>query len=490
MSNTKTVNLKTDLVIIGGGGSGLTAAVSAAESGVKSIIILEKRAKLGGNAVYPGGMLAADSALQKKLGYSASRDEIFRLAMDFSHWKINGTLVRVLIDKSADTICWLQKKGINFVRLIPHYPNQMPNTYHSAEGPTTTGFQIVNMLIREFHKYKGISVLLQTPAKKLSKGRDGSISGVVAQSRDGKEIIINTRSVIICTGGFSGNVELLKQYNPAYNKALIPPIAIAHKGDGIRMASEAGAALDGMVTYEYEGHIAGSNPLTVVARRPLTVWVNRQGKRFIDENVPFMTDAANAVNRQPGSICYCLFDQDIKERILADTLGPFELHLMGILHNQKAARAFPQTIERHIQMCLAKNRVLVANSWAQIAQWIGAKQAVLENTINEYNRFCDHGHDCIFDKKRIFLAPLRKPPYYAMLYSLKMLTTHGGIKINECMQAVDEDNEPIPGLFAAGVETGATDWDTYNMGLSGHSFSFAINSGRIAGEGAAAYLSR
>jgi fumarate reductase flavoprotein subunit len=121
---------------------------------------------------------------------------------------------------------------------------------------------------------------------------------------------------------------------------------------------------------------------------------------------------------------------------------------------------------------------------------MGVKPMVLKNTVDEYNSFCDRGHDAVFVKNRLFLTPLRNPPYYALKCGVALTTTHGGIKINERMEALNKEDEPIPGLYAAGVETGATDWDSYNMWLSGHSFGFTINSGRIAGEEAAEYVAK
>jgi fumarate reductase flavoprotein subunit len=118
---------------------------------------------------------------------------------------------------------------------------------------------------------------------------------------------------------------------------------------------------------------------------------------------------------------------------------------------------------------------------------MGVKPEVLKDTVEEYNSFCDHGRDAGFAKNPIFLMPLRNPPYYALKGGLALTATHGGVKINQRMEALDKEDEPIGGLYAAGVETGATDWDSYNMWLSGHSFGFAINSGRIAGEEAAKY---
>jgi fumarate reductase flavoprotein subunit len=125
-----------------------------------------------------------------------------------------------------------------------------------------------------------------------------------------------------------------------------------------------------------------------------------------------------------------------------------------------------------------------------MAKWMGADPQALKTTIDEYNAFCDRGRDQLFSKSRENLLPLRVPPYYAVKCCVSLLVTHGDIKINHKMEVLDKQGNPIPGLYAAGDDTGDVDAGAYNIGLPGHSFGFAINSGRIAGENAAKYVSK
>ena len=115
---------------------------------------------------------------------------------------------------------------------------------------------------------------------------------MVAESRDGKEVRIDAGSVIICTGGFAGNEDLIKKYDPSYSQRDVPPAGIPHQGDGIRMACEIGAALDGMVVYEWGGFFAGTATLSVIGRRYDMVWVNKKGERYFDESMPVSTEVA------------------------------------------------------------------------------------------------------------------------------------------------------------------------------------------------------
>jgi fumarate reductase flavoprotein subunit len=480
-------SMNAEVVIIGGGGSGLVAAISALEKGVKNILILEKRSKLGGNAVFPSGILAADTPLQRRLGMDASKDEVFRKAMEYSHWRINGSLVRALIDKSADTLQWLESKGLRFTHIITHYPNQFPNTYITT-SETGAGQQMVNLLSQELQKSKAVRILCDTPARKILVNKKGQVSGVLAETKDGTEIEIEAKSVIIGTGGFSGNEKLIKKYDPGYNKLDVPPIGIPQDGEGIHMATEIGATVDGMVSYEWE-HSSGTVALTILARRPATLWVNNKGQRFTDESIPILVEAANAIYRQPGKVMYCLFDKTLKDNMLSDVLSPFETFSFSSEEKTRTSLPFAEKAECDLKSLIAEGKAIAAGSLDKVARFIGAKPDVLKTNIQEYNNFCAKGHDEIFAKPLNHLKPLLTPPFYAIKCNIKLTTTHGGIKIDQKAQALDKNDEPIPGLYAAGNETGATDGDSYNMWLSGHSFAFAVNTGRIAGEEAARYIS-
>jgi fumarate reductase flavoprotein subunit len=145
-------------------------------------------------------------------------------------------------------------------------------------------------------------------------------------------------------------------------------------------------------------------------------------------------------------------------------------------------------LEKKLQLERDKGDVKISDSWEEIAAWIGISSKSLENTIGEYNSFCRQGYDESFYKDRRFLCPIQTSPYYAVKCYQGFLGTIGGIKINHNMEVVNEEGFPIPGLYAAGNDTGGWESDTYCLQLSGSAFGFAINSGRIAGENAAAYV--
>jgi fumarate reductase flavoprotein subunit len=479
MSRVK--DIETDIVVIGGGGSGLAAAVSAAEKGAK-VILLEKRRKPGGNSLFPGGMFAVETQLQKKMGIDASKDKAFKIAMDFSHWKINPRIFRAFMNKSADTIQWLKQKGVNFTHVIHMYPGAPLQTWHTQHPDNIyLGRKIVKILYKNCEDL-GIKVLTQCPAKKILTSKEGDVNGVLAKM-EGAEFKVMAKSVIIATGGYAGNKELMKKYFPYYEDYHIYSVPLT--GDGLLMAIEIGAATEGLGNaLLHPPCYPGSNDIDGFVREPFPIWVNKKGERFIDETIGFhLTECGNAIARQPGKLPYILFDEKVKQRIMEE--GRI---LIGMGPSLFTGQKLPK-LEKELQVQAEKGGVKISHSWDEIAKWMGAAPQVLKNTIEEYNSFCEKGYDEIFNKDRRYLQALKNPPYYAVRCRLSFLNTIGGIKIEHHMEVLNQQDNPIPGLYAVGDTAGGWESETYCIDLPGSAFGFAINSGRIAAENAVKYIS-
>ena len=243
--------LSPDLVIAGGGGSGLAAAVAAAENGVKNILVLEKRRVPGGNAAMAEGIFAVESGPQKRQGIDASRDETFRLFMDYTHWRVNPRLVRAYINKSSETIEWLANKGVRLEYISREFLKQPFPTFHMAP-PKKAGGLIVKALLNDCEKH-GIKILGGVRAKKLLVDKNKKISAIIVDTRDGEQKI-PARNVIVSTGGYAGNKDLLKKYWPDFRPDRIEITeGILHTGDGLLMATEIGAAEDARGALHMEG---------------------------------------------------------------------------------------------------------------------------------------------------------------------------------------------------------------------------------------------
>jgi fumarate reductase flavoprotein subunit len=478
---TEVKDLETDIVVIGGGGTGFAAAVAAAEKGAR-VILLEKKRNPGGTSVFAGGLLGVESPVQKRLGITILKDDIFKIAVDYSHWKINPRIFRTFIEKSGDTIRWLENKGLNFgpINKRPHGTNVL--VFHSLGSNKKTGLRIIETLRKQCADL-GVRLLLNCPAEKILTGKNGEVTGV-SVAMEGKKVKIAAKGIIIATGGYTGNKRLLKKYYPDYSENIVF-LGAANTGDGLSMAMEIGAATEGLgVLLLHPHYYRGPVRVDTIAQEPYTMWVNKRGERFTDEAVTFRPiECGNAVIRQPDKCCYVLFDDKIKNRIEEEGLLRRAPH--GI-HEEAGVKI--TNLYETLRLEADKGGVKISDSWDEIAAWIGASPEVLKGTVSEYNRFCTQGHDGIFAKDSEYLRALQTPLYYAIRCFVSCLDTIGGIKINHHMEVLDKQDNPIPGLYAGGDAAGGWESDTYCILLPGSAMGFAVNSGRIAGENASEYV--
>ena len=237
--------LETDVVIIAAGTAGLAAATAAAEGGA-SVVVFEKAARTGGAGNMALGPFAVESRLQRQKQIALTREQAFKIHMDYTHWRVDARLVKAFIDKSADTINWLEEMGVKFLDVGCHNTG-FNFTWHIVEGassgPGHTGLGASMMkVLTDRARDLGVSILLRTPAKKIIKGA-GRVVGVVAEDRSGEEIRAKAKAVIIATGGFGDNPDMIKEYTGfELGRNLLGMRVPGVVGDGIRMAWEAGAA--------------------------------------------------------------------------------------------------------------------------------------------------------------------------------------------------------------------------------------------------------
>jgi fumarate reductase flavoprotein subunit len=473
-------NLPTDIVIIGAGGAGLAAAVTTAEKGVKAIV-LEKRSMPGGSTNFAEGPFAAESPTQKRLHIECTNDELFNIQMYYNHWTLNARQVRDVINKSGNTIRWLEQKGIEFYMPMM-YPNQSPMEWHN---PTKGCPEIIKTFMKDCEQ-SGVQVLFKTSAKKIVLDRAGRVSGVIVKAGN-KEITIKTNCVIIATGGYGGNNRLIKKYNPKFNLNNIKfnMLKKMHDGDGLRMAFEIGADDDGLDKLILHGPVTEARGAFGLAIEANSVWVNKNGERFMQESASFSPfESCNGLLRQPDQVCFSIFDEAMLQHALKNGLErPFQ----SSLHSRGMMVQWDEELKKEA----TKGKVMISDSWDEIAKWIGTEPANLKATIDEYNTCCDKGHDDQFAKTPKNLKALRTPPYYVVKCVPGILSTFGGIKTNHRMEVMNKGGKPINGLYAAGNDAaGGFCGQTYNVRLAGAGCGFAFNSGRIAGENAANYVTR
>lgn len=293
-----------DVVVVGAGAAGIAAGWAAAEKGLK-VVTLEKQAMVGGTGKFSEGIFAVESSMQRNWNYGLTKDEAFQKIMNYGHWRGNAKMVRAFVDKSGETIDWMQANGVKFEKLFSNYPNGL-YTWHIYEG---RGAGWIN-LFQQKYKDAGQTLLLNTWGKELIQDKNGTVKGVVATNKNGDKITVNAKATIIATGGFFDNKEMREKY-------LRFPDAdgLAQKGktgDGIQMAWSAGGGKEGCeVQASYRPGPRGigtTNHVSATAKQP-HLWLTPRGERFCDEKImlewPF---AGNALERIGGTM-YVVYDQ-------------------------------------------------------------------------------------------------------------------------------------------------------------------------------------
>ena len=492
--------LETEIAIIGGGTAGLVAAVAAAEKGAK-VVVIEKSSTTGGTGNMGMGPFAVESKLQRMKNITLTREEAFKIFMDYTHWRVDARLVSNYINKSADTIDWLEKMGVVWGGVEAFVRGSYP-THHQVLPPggragTPMSASAMFKVLTDTANDLGVKFLIKTTAEKLIK-EQGKIVGLIAADVS-DEIQIKAKAVIIATGGFGDSPEMISKYTPyEYGKDLFSVRIPGLVGEGIRMAWEVGAGAEGMnmelmtgagmaistntkLTNSREVNTDMMTPAIPAFSQP-NLLVNILGERFMNEaemgNVTFM---ANAIARQKNRVAFVIFDGTT-----AKNYQEKGFEWINPMHPPMKIGDFETEVRK--SMAHGNTAVFVAGSIEELAEQTGINADGLSKTIDEYNKSCETGRDDVFHKRPLYLRPIKQPCFYAGRAHPGAYGSLGGIKINHRTEVITEEQDIIPGLYAAGVDANAIFADSYIFILPGNTMGFALNSGRMAGENATDYI--
>jgi fumarate reductase flavoprotein subunit len=491
--------IETEIAIVGGGAGGLAAAVAAAEKGAK-VSVFEKGATTGGTANMGMGPFAVESKLQRMKNITITREEAFKIFMDYTHWRVDARLVSNYINKSADTIEWLEKMGVVWGAVEPYVRGSYA-THHQVTPPggrpgSPAAASAMMKCLTDTANDLGVKLYLKTPVKKLVK-EQGKITGLIAADDSG-EIQVKAKAVIIATGGFGDNPEMIKKYTPyEWGKDLFSMRIPGMAGEGVRMAWEAGAGVEEMnmeLTLSIPMDMSDMGAMTqmmmagtpVIGAIPVfmqpNLLVNSLGERFMNEaEMGNYTFLGNALARQKGRYGFIVVDSAIVK--IYEEHG-FDWPIPLFQHGN-APVPYADILKKAPEQA---KLMFAADSLDELASKTGMSASGLKRTVEEYNKACDTGRDDIFHKRPLYLKPLRQPPFYAGKLFPNAYGSLGGIKINWKLEAVTQDQAVIPGLYAAGVDANAIYADSYVFVLPGNTMGFAINGGRMAGENAVKYI--
>lgn len=488
-----------DVVVVGAGGAGMTAAITAAAEG-KSVVVLESQSMVGGNSVRAtGGMNAAKTVYQdeNEFGESAGVEKTLKTAAEkyadnetitalaktvseqWAAYQANPTgyfdsvelmeldtmiggkgindpeLVETLCANSADAIDWLDEHGIT-LHNVSSFGGASVKRIHrpvNAEGKTVSVGSYMIPLLQENCEKAGVKMMLDTTATEILTDANGAAVGVKATGASGETVTVNAKAVVLATGGFGANLDMVVKYKPEL-KGFMTTNAPGIQGQGIEMAQAIGAATVDMDQIQIHPTVEANTAalITEGLRGDGAILINEEGKRFIDE-VGTRDVVSAAEIAQTGSYSWLVVDQAMVD---ASSV---------------------------IQGYIKKGYTVTGATYEELGKAMGVDAAAFAETMEKWNGYVEAKNDPDFGRTS-FANPLNTAPYYAIKVTAGVHHTMGGLKINANTEVLNEKGEVIPGLFAAGEVTGGVHGANR---LGGNAVADFTVFGRIAGAAASDY---
>jgi fumarate reductase flavoprotein subunit len=488
-----------DVVVVGAGGAGMTAAITAAAEG-KSVVILESQSMVGGNSVRAtGGMNAGKTVYQdeNEFGESAGVEKTLKTAAEkyadsetitalaktvseqWAAYQANPTgyfdsvelmeldtmiggkgindpeLVETLCANSADAIDWLDEHGIT-LHNVSSFGGASVKRIHrpvNAEGKTVSVGSYMIPLLQENCEKAGVKMMLDTTATEILTDANGAAVGVKATGASGETVTVNAKAVVLASGGFGANLDMVVKYKPEL-KGFMTTNAPGIQGQGIEMAEAIGAATVDMDQIQIHPTVEANTAalITEGLRGDGAILINEEGQRFIDE-VGTRDVVSAAEIAQTGSYSWLVVDQAMVD---ASSV---------------------------IQGYIKKGYTVTGATYEELGKAMGVDAAAFAETMDKWNGYVEAKNDPDFGRTS-FANPLNTAPYYAVKVTAGVHHTMGGLKINANTEVLNEKGEVIPGLFAAGEVTGGVHGANR---LGGNAVADFTVFGRIAGAAASDY---
>ena len=491
--------VEADVVVVGAGGAGMTAAITAAAEG-KTVVILESQSMVGGNSVRAtGGMNAGKTVYQdeNEFGESAGVEKTLKTAAEkyadnetitalaktvseqWAAYQANPTgyfdsvelmeldtmiggkgindpeLVETLCANSADAIDWLDEHGIT-LHNVSSFGGASVKRIHrpvNAEGKTVSVGSYMIPLLQENCEKAGVKMMLDTTATEILTDANGAAVGVKATGASGETVTVNAKAVVLASGGFGANLDMVVKYKPEL-KGFMTTNAPGIQGQGIEMAQAIGAATVDMDQIQIHPTVEANTAalITEGLRGDGAILINEEGQRFIDE-VGTRDVVSAAEIAQTGSYSWLVVDQAMVD---ASSV---------------------------IQGYIKKGYTVTGATYEELGKAMGVDAAAFAETMEKWNGYVEAKNDPDFGRTS-FANPLNTAPYYAIKVTAGVHHTMGGLKINANTEVLNEKGEVIPGLFAAGEVTGGVHGANR---LGGNAVADFTVFGRIAGAAASDY---
>jgi fumarate reductase flavoprotein subunit len=465
-----------DVVVVGAGIAGLTAALSAAEAGAKTIL-LEKGPTYNVRGLHNA---AIASRLQKEAGIEVDRDQVISTIMEFGAYRSDQRLVRLWADNCDKVMDWLldmaEKAKVQVVLDPSTKPWYFPN-YPVIHVFMPKRQETLAKMLQSNGRELGVDFRFETPAVRLIREGKGRVAGVIAQTKQGDYAKINVKkAVVLCSGDYGGDRQMVDKYcwkalgglSCAYEGGL-------NTGDGHKMGLWIGAAIDDaphcplifdFATWSKEG-------LFNLARQPW-LYVDLNGERFMNEDLPWGYECAQ-IMQQPGGVAWSVWD--------AKYDGEWPK-----MKSQCCKNMGPPTYlwdPKQLDAAMKDGNVLTAQTIEELARKMEAPVETLKLTVARYNEMAQNGKDLDFGKHPDRLTTIEKPPFYACKMEARYMVILSGLKVNTKLQVLDTERNVIPGLYAAGNVSGSFFGNMYPTTVPGLTHSRAWTFGRLAGLNAA-----
>lgn len=456
------ITLDADVIVVGAGGAGLAAAVTANQEGA-SVIVIEKMPKIGGNTILSGGALnAVDEGSETAKENKDSVELHFTQTYEGGDKKGDPELVRTLVENAWDGVEWLQSLGMEFKPGTFTVLGGLWPRAHKPVDPVGTGF--FKTYQNYVDKNENIEILLNTTAEELIV-KDGEVVGVVAKGETGNTVTLNAKNaVVIATGGFGQNVEMRQEYNTLWKDLGENVKSTNHPGatgDGITLAKAVDAELVGMEYIQMlpmgdpkTGSLSGNIEKGVENR----IFVNKDGNRFVDEGARRDVMTSALMEQKDAQMWVVLDSHDYPT---GDEINNFN---------------------ESLNQLIAEGRAFKGETLEDLAKEINVDAANLTKAVEEFNKAVK-GEAADQFGRTLFKDPIDQGPYYAALRIPTVHHTMGGVKINKDAQVINTKGEVVKGLYAAGEVTGGIHGANR---LGGNALADILVFGRIAGKNAAA----
>lgn len=492
----KVEELSADIVVVGAGASGVSAAVAAADKGA-NVILIEKTGVIGGasNLSWAGKFYNSSAAVEGGVVVDEER-EIADWIVN-NHWRVDAAAIRQYVTKSGETYDWLAEKGYvtQFINFFGEQLHILP-PYETREVTLRT-------ILADTVEKQGGQVITETTAKKLMTNEAGDVIGVIAEKADGTTLEITAKSVVMATGGYAANKEMVKEHFgfEGVNGGLGQNV-----GEGLIMSWEVGAKvpdnLGGQMLHqtlargtealkkEYDSFKA-SYPL-MLTYLPNFMNVGTSGARFRDETATLTAVAAANTSAFHGSHHYVIVSQSQLDSLINEGMNGVKApKLPGMPPEFYADFKEEFTLDnpwvdadKVFETMVANGHGFKGNTIEELAQNAGMDVEVIVDTFKNYEEACQTGKDKEFGKTADYLLPMGEGPYYAIIAEVNNLGSVGGLLVNTKFQVLNDERVPIKGLYAVGLESeGVLFNDTY-VG-NGVGLGYAFTSGRLGGESAA-----